>query len=345
MEGLSQYFRSRGSSPEIVIFAGKGGLGKTTSSAALAWHASQVEGKKTLCFSTDPQASLSDIFEEDIFGKGVVELRPNLHVVEIDADRRVHDYQGQVRAKIRDMYGLDRVPGEIDEYIESTSAEPAMYESATYDAMAELVAAHEYELYIFDMPPFGHGVRMVAMADILSKWVEKITEAREKVAEYEAVAATLKGGGKERTEDAVLHELLDIKRQVTNFTDLITDRRRTAFFMVLIPEQMAILDTGRALRMFADLHIEMSGLIVNQVYPADLLGDADLPEFLRNRIGMQQGNLAEIRRQFGDKVVAAMPMFPREPKGMEMIEAASRVLMDPPDPVRRIFDVAPGAAR
>ncbi len=345
MLGLNRYFASRGAPPEIVIFAGKGGLGKTTSSAALAWHMSQVEGRRTLCFSTDPQASLSDIFESDIFGRGVIELRPNLHVVEIDADRRVRDYQNEVREKIKSMYGLDAVPEEIDEYIESTSAEPAMYESATYDAMAELVAAREYDLFIFDMPPFGHGVRMVAMADILTKWVEKITEAREKVAEYEAVAATLRGGGKEATEDAVLRELMDIKRQVTTFTDLITDRRRTAFFMVLIPEQMAIVDTERALRMFADLHIEMSGLIVNQVYPADLLRDPGLPEFLRNRITMQQGNLAEINRKFGQRVVGAMPMFPREPKGLEMIQQAAQVLLEPPDAVQRIFEQPAGAAR
>ncbi len=345
MLGLKRYLASRGGTTEIVIFAGKGGLGKTTSSAALAWHMSQVEGKRTLCFSTDPQASLSDIFEADIFGRGVVELLPNLFVVEIDADRRVRDYQNQVREKIKSMYGLDAVPEEIDEYIESTSAEPAMYESATYDAMAELVAAREYDLFIFDMPPFGHGVRMVAMADILTKWVEKITDAREKVAEYEAVAATLRGGGKDATEDAVLRELLDIKRQVTMFTDLITDRRRTAFFMVLIPEQMAIVDTERALHMFSDLKVELSGLVVNQVYPADLLGDPELPEFLRNRITMQQGNLAEISRKFGPRVVGAMPMFPREPKGLEMIEQVSRVLMDPPEPVQRIFEQPAEAAR
>ena len=69
-----------------------------------------------------------------------------------------------------------------------------MYESATYDAMADLVSTSGHDLYVFDMPPFGHGVRMIAMAGILSQWVGKITEAREKAQEYEAVAATLKGG-------------------------------------------------------------------------------------------------------------------------------------------------------
>lgn len=324
-KGLEAYFEAH-PDVEIVIFAGKGGLGKTTSSSSLAWYMSQVKKKRTLLFSTDPQASLSDIFERNFYGLGEIEVAPNLFVVEIDADRRVAEYQASVKQKIKDMYGLDEVPREIEEYIDSTSAEPAMYESATYDAMAELVAARQYDIYIFDMPPFGHGVRMVAMADILSKWVEKITEARAKVAEYDAIAATLKG--EKGHEDAVMNELIDIRNKIKAFTDLLTDRRRTAFFMVLIPEKMAILDTERALQMFSALGIEMSGLVVNQVYPRELLETEGTSEYLRNRVLMQQEHLAEIARKFGDRVQSVVPMFTREPKGLEMIELASRYLMN-----------------
>ncbi len=323
--GLARFFEKRGI-PEIVIFAGKGGLGKTTSSAALSHYLSQDLGKRTLCFSTDPQASLSDIFEQNFYGLGVTELKPRLNVIEIDADRRVAAYQAEVKQKIKDLHGLDEVPPEIEEYIDSTSAEPAMYESATDDAMAELVAKREFEHYVFDMPPFGHGVRMVAMADILSKWVDKITEARGKVQEYDAVAATLKG--QKVSEDAVMGELLAIKEKIRTFTDLIVDRKRTAFFMVLIPEKMAILDTERALGMFSALGIEMSGLVVNQVYPVELLEKPNLSPFLRNRIDMQQRYLKEIREKFGEYVVSAMPMYEREPKGMDMIERASVDLLN-----------------
>jgi arsenite-transporting ATPase len=316
-EGIGPFFQRQGM-PEIVVFAGKGGLGKTTCSAALSYWYSQKDGKKTLCFSTDPQASLSDIFEKDIYGKGLVELAPNLDVVEIDADRRVRDYQQSVKQKIIDMYGLDELPAEIEEYIDSTSAEPAMYESATYDAMADLVAQRDHDLYIFDMPPFGHGVRMVAMAEILSKWVEKITEAREKAQEFEAVAATLRGQ-KFEAGDEVLKELTDIKAKITTFTDMLTDRKRTAFFMVLVPEKMAILDTERALEMFQRLDITLSGLILNQVYPKDLLDSPKVGEFLKNRVKAQEPYIREIKDKFGDLVVATLPMYVKEPKGMEMI--------------------------
>src|SRR2546427_7413528 len=212
--GLASYFETKGDKG-IVIFAGKGGLGKTTCSAGLSHYMASKRKRNVLCFSTDPQASLSDIFDRDIFGKGLVSVIPNLDVVEIDAARRVADYQAEVKQKILTMYGLTELPAEIEEYIDSTSAEPAMYESATYDAMADLVSTSGHDLYVFDMPPFGHGVRMIAMAEILSKWVGKITEAREKAQEYEAVAATLKGT--KGSEDEVLKELQDIQAKITRF--------------------------------------------------------------------------------------------------------------------------------
>ena len=79
-ETMREFFEKR---PELkcVIYAGKGGLGKTTCSAATAYWLAIEKGKKCLCFSTDPQASLSDIFERDIFGKGVQSFGPGLYVL------------------------------------------------------------------------------------------------------------------------------------------------------------------------------------------------------------------------------------------------------------------------
>ena len=324
LTGLGEFFEEH-PNIKVVIFAGKGGLGKTTCSAALAYHAAVNEGKKVLCFSTDPQASLSDIFEKDLFGKGVTELAPNLHVVEIDADKRIAEYQEEIRNKIKNMYGIEEIPPEIDEYISSTSAEPAMYESATYDAMAELVAEGTYDLYIFDMPPFGHGVRMVAMAEILTAWVEKLAEAREEARKYEAVAASLRGS--KVSEDEILHELTLIRDKMKAFTDLLVDSSKTAFFMVLVPESMAILDTERALAMFQDLGITLSGVVLNRVYPRDLLDDPTLPDFLKNKIAGQDKYLEEIKEKFGDYLVAIIPTYEREPKGLDMLARVSQDLM------------------
>ncbi len=325
MWGLNEYL-NKNTETKVAIFAGKGGLGKTTCSAALSLYAAR-QGRKVLCFSTDPQASLSDIFEQDLFGKGEVEVEKNLFVTEIDADKRIADYVESIRAKIREMYKMDEIAPEIEQYIQSASAEPAMYESATYDAMAELLAAKKYDLYVFDMPPFGHGVRMIAMAEILSKWVEKITEARKQAQEYEEVAAKLRGGEKV-TEDKILEELGDIRQKLTFFTDVMLDRKRTAFFMVMTPEKLSILDTEKALDMFKGLGLSLSGLILNQVYPSELKKSTS--EFLRNRLEMQKVYLDEIKKKLGDHLVAIIPMFSKEPKGQKLLTEAGEHLMESP---------------
>ena len=121
-----------------IMYGGKGGLGKTTFSAATAYYLAK-KGYKTLVFSVDPQASLSDIFERDIFGKGNVEIMPNLYACEVDADQRIHEYQQEIRRKIIDMYGMKKIPEEIESYIGASSAEPAMEESAIFDAVVDIV--------------------------------------------------------------------------------------------------------------------------------------------------------------------------------------------------------------
>src|SRR5438132_6504375 len=160
-----------------IMFGGKGGLGKTTLSATTAvWLASQ--GKRVLLFSVDPQASLSDIFQRDIFGKGPVPIMKNLWAQEVDADRRIKDYQEEVRKKILDMYGFDKVPDEIDNYIAAASAEPAMEESAIFDAVVDIIVQGDYDYYIYDLVPLGHALYYLSMAKVYDEWINKITDRK-----------------------------------------------------------------------------------------------------------------------------------------------------------------------
>src|SRR5450759_538191 len=126
-----------------IMFGGKGGLGKTTFSAATAyWLAKQ--GKKVLVFSVDPQASLTDIFQKDIFGKGPVKIMENLWAQEIEAD------------------------------IQAASAEPAMEESAIFDAVVDVVVQGDYDYYIYDLVPLGHALYYLSMAKVYDEWINKV---------------------------------------------------------------------------------------------------------------------------------------------------------------------------
>src|SRR5215813_11350979 len=279
-----------------IMFGGKGGLGKTTLSATSAfWLASQ--GKRVLLFSVDPQASLSDIFQKDIFGKGPVPIIENLWAQEVDADGRIRAYQEEIRKKILDMYGFDKVPEEVDNYIAAASAEPAMEESAIFDAVVDIIVQGDYDYYIYDLVPLGHALYYLSMAKVYDEWINKITKLREDMRQYDRVAATMR---REETleEDKILDELTYIKQRINASSQILTDKRRTAFFFVLVPEEMIILDTRKAAELFARFDVPISGYVVNRVLPPDL-GAGKIPEYLRNRITMQQKYMKDLQVAFG----------------------------------------------
>lgn len=306
-----------------IMFGGKGGLGKTTFSAATAyWLAKQ--GHRVLVFSVDPQASLSDIFQKDIFGKGAVPIMPNLWAQEIDADSHVKQYQNEIRQKILDMYGFDEVPEEIEDYIAAASAEPAMEESAIFDAVVDIVVTGEYDYYIYDLVPLGHALYYLSMAKVYDEWISKITQLREEMREYEEMVSRIKRE-KEMEEDMILNELQYIRSRISASSRILTDKEKTAFFFVIVPEEMIIIDTEKAAELFAKFDVPISGYVVNRVVPRELLGQ-NIPEYLRNRIDMQQKYMEEISRRFANQVQASVPELERDVTGLPMIERLARIM-------------------
>ena len=306
-----------------LMFGGKGGLGKTTFSAATAyWLASR--GHRVLVFSVDPQASLSDIFEKDIFGKGPVKIKENLWAQEVDADRHIRVYQDEIRHKILDMYGFDKVPDEIEQYIQAASAEPAMEESAIFDAVVDIVVAGDYDYYIYDLVPLGHALYYLSMAKVYDEWINKITKLREEMREYEEMVSRLKRE-KDTEEDHILSELQYIRGRINASSQILTDKEKTAFYFVVIPEKMIILDTQKAAVLFSQFDVPIAGYVVNRVVPEELLGQ-NIPAYLKHRIEMQKTYMEEIRQTFGDQVSAYVPELERDVTGLPMIERLAEIM-------------------
>ena len=322
--GLKEVFQ-KNPQRRYIMFGGKGGLGKTTFSAATAyWLASQ--GKKVLVFSVDPQASLTDIFQRDIFGKGPVKIMENLWAQEIDADSHIKAYQDEIRKKILDMYGMPAVPDEIEQYIQAASAEPAMEESAIFDAVVDVVVKGDYDYYIYDLVPLGHALYYLSMAKVYDEWINKITKLREEMREYEEMVSRLKRQ-KETEQDQILNELQYIKGRINASSAILTDKTKTAFFFVIVPEQMIIADTEKAAKLFSQFDVPIVGYVVNRVIPRRLL-EQQIPDYLRNRIKMQEGYLGDIRRTFGDSVLGSVPELERDVTGLPMIESLARLMYE-----------------
>jgi arsenite-transporting ATPase len=306
-----------------IMFGGKGGLGKTTFSAATAYYLAK-KGKRVLVFSVDPQASLTDIFKRDIFGKGPTEIIPNLYAQEIDADRRVKEYQQEIRQKIFDMYGIDKIPEEIESYILAAAAEPAMEESAIFDEVVDIVVKGGYDYYIYDLVPLGHALYYLSMASVYDAWIGKITGLREQMREYDQVAAVIRRE-KELDEDAILNELLYIKDRINKSSSILTDKQKTAFFFVITAEEMIIKDTLKAAELFAKFDVPLSGYIINRVLPFGLK-EQNIPEYLKNRLTMEEHYLKVIDTTFGKQILASVPEMERDVTGLPMIEKMAKAM-------------------
>jgi arsenite-transporting ATPase len=306
-----------------IMFGGKGGLGKTTFSAATAYWLAR-RGFKVLVFSVDPQASLSDIFQKDIFGKGPVPIMENLWAQEIDADQHIKVYQQEIRQKILDMYGFETVPEEIEDYIKAASAEPAMEESAIFDAVVDIVVKGDYDYYIYDLVPLGHALYYLSMAKVYDEWINKITKLRAEMREYEEMVSRVKRE-KVTEQDQILSELLYIKERINASSRILTDKAKTAFFFVLVPEELIILDTLKAADLFAKFDVPLSGYVVNRVLPEGLSAQ-NIPPYLQNRISMQKKYLGDIEEKFAKQIRGYVPELEHDVTGLPMIEKLAHIM-------------------
>jgi arsenite-transporting ATPase len=248
----------------------------------------------------------------------------NLWAQEIDADQHIKAYQNEIRQKILDMYGFDQVPEEIEQYIQAASAEPAMEESAIFDAVVDIVVQGDYDYYIYDLVPLGHALYYLSMAKVYDEWINKITKLREEMREYEEMVSRLKRE-KETEEDQILKELQYIRGRINASSRILTDKEKTAFFFVVIPEEMILIDTKKAAELFAKFDVPISGYVVNRVVPRELLKE-NIPPYLKNRIEMQDKYLKQIDETLGRQVASHVPELERDVTGLDMIKKLSEMM-------------------
>jgi arsenite-transporting ATPase len=162
------------------------------------------------------------------------------------------------------------------------------------------------------------------MASVYDAWIDKITGLREQMREYDQVAAVIRRD-KALDEDAILNELLYIKERINKSSSILTDKAKTAFFFVLTAEEMIIKDTMKAAELFAKFDVPLSGYIINRVLPLELKDQA-IPDYLKNRITMQEHYLKVIDTTFKDQILASVPEMERDVTGLPMIEKMAKAM-------------------
>jgi arsenite-transporting ATPase len=193
-----------------------------------------------------------------------------------------------------------------------------------FDAVVDVVMKGDYDYYIYDLVPLGHALYYLSMAKVYDEWINKVTKLREDMREYEEMVSRLKHE-KMSEQDQILQELLYIKNRINTSAGILTDKAKTAFFFVLIPEAGVINDTQKAAKLFAQFDVPLSGYVVNRVIPHELLGQ-NIPDYLRRRIGMQDQHMGDVRTAFGGQVMAQVPEMERDVTGLPMIEKLAEIM-------------------
>jgi arsenite-transporting ATPase len=310
---MTQYMKDH---PKLkyIFFGGKGGVGKTVMAGAAALWAAK-EGKKTLLASTNPVHSLSNLLEQNVFGKpAVVCDEANCYAFEIDTKDTIERSKKEIREKINWFLKFADITTKADEFIESATMNPAFEESAMFENMTDLMLKDEYDFYVFDTAPTANARRLLGMSKVYSLWVEKMLKSREEARSLRELLSFTK----KKEKDPLMDYLLGFKDRMARARELLTDDALTAFFFVTLPESLPIAVITRFINWFHEFGIPVGGVVVNGLIQKDQVG-VDTVEFVRNRVKMQEEHMAEIGEIFGDRVRALIPLFETEVKGAKML--------------------------
>ena len=310
---MDQYIKNH---PRLkyIFFGGKGGVGKTVMAGAAAlWSAKQ--GKKTLLASTNPVHSLSNLFEQNVFGRPVVVCdEEKCHAFEIDTRETIERSKKNIREKINWFLKFADITTKAEDFIESATMNPAFEESAMFENMIDLMFKDEYDFYVFDTAPTANARRLLGMSKVYCLWVDKMLKSKEEATSLRELLSFTK----KKEEDPLLDYLLSFKDRMAHAKELLTDDALTAFFFVTLPESLPIAVITRFINWFHEFGIPVGGVVVNGVIPKEQIV-VDTAEFVRNRIKMQEEHMEEIWKIFGDKVRAVAPLFETEVKGTKML--------------------------
>lgn len=310
----TQEFLQQHPSLKYAFFGGKGGVGKTViAGAAALWFAGQ--GKRTLLASTNPVHSLTSLLAQDVFGQPTaVTGVPNLFAYEIDTRDTIKKSQREIREKIEWFLKYADVKTKADEFVESATMNPAFEESAMFENMIDLMFDNAYDVYVFDTAPTANARRLLGMSSVYSMWVNKMVQSRK---EAMGLRELLSYSRKKREQDPLMDYLLRLRERMAHAKGLLTDQAKTAFFFITLPEALPIAVIRRFINWFREFGIPVGGVIVNMVIDRKAVGE-NPPEFVANRMAMQDGYMEEIARVFPD-VRAVVPLFDNEVRGVEML--------------------------
>ncbi len=321
----------------IILFSGKGGVGKTTVSASTGFRLSQL-GYKTIVVSLDPAHSLADAFDipedEKFKAKGLpIKINENLYIQEIDIQEEIDRYWGDVYRFLELLFnttGLDEI------LAEELAILPGMEEVTSLLYVNKYYKEKEFDILLLDLPPTGESLRFVSMPTVLKWYMKKIFKTERMVMK---VARPVVG----RLTDVPLPDesyfkaLENFYEKLKGVDEVLIDPQVTSVRLVANPEKMVIKESQRAFMYFNLFGVNVDGVIVNKVIPED----AKDCTYLQRWIDIQKGYLKDMESFFSPVPVFKVPLLEEEVFGVDRLKLLSKLIYGDRDPAEVFFKEKP----
>ena len=302
---------------KLIIFSGKGGVGKTTCSCATALYCAR-RGQKTLLASTDPAHSLADSLDTPV-GRVVAPVTGTnrLYGLEIDALEYLERFKqdnGDILKEIanRGTY-FDRE--DINDFFSLSL--PGMVELMGIMTLMDYLESREYDVIILDTAPTGHTIRLLSLPDHMSEWLRVLDLMLEK---HRYMVSVFSGRYRPDAIDAFIESM---NNKVLKLKKLLTDPTRTQFIPVVIPEPMSINETEKLVKAVRSHGMPLTQMIVNRVAE-----DRECT-FCRNRRADQTNRLEDIDNKFRVLKRIELPLSPHEVRGISSLTVFGEKLFNP----------------
>ena len=312
----------------LLLFGGKGGVGKTTMAAATAvWLADS--GLRTLLISSDPAHSTSDSLETKLGSEPTpISEVPNLEGLELDPQKSVETLMPMLSGAIGGsglgaLLGNDAI-NEINEETNSLSANdlmiPGMDEALGFETILRHVENPRHDVVVFDTAPTGHTLRFLGLPEILDGWTDRILRIMRLTG---GIRMMLMGSSKEQE---IRSEIERFQRRVRHVRRIMADDSVTTFSLVTIPERMAVSESIRASMALSEHDILVDRVIVNRCTP-----NLDHP-FLKSRRDIEQGYLDELKDRFDDIKIHQIPLEASDIHGIDHLRRVGSHMLGPIEP-------------
>ena len=292
----------------LILYSGKGGVGKTSLSAATAIRAAAL-GHRTLVVSTDAAHSLADALDHPLGPEPAVIL-PRLEAVEVDVNRELQSRWGVIHDYLSRFMAFRGVEETVAEEL---AILPGMEELFSLLRVKVFALSERWDLIVIDCAPTGDTIRMLAVPEVLSFYFSRIFPIQR------TVVRTVRPVAKRMTDlplpsDAVFAAVKELYDQMEGMGPLLQDPKRSSIRIVLNPEKMVINESQRLYTYLSLFGFPVDAVVANRV----------LPEEARSRyfdrwFGIQAGHLAAAREAFDPLPFLEAPLFDREMVGTEML--------------------------